>query len=113
MRRDNGDEGCSKNISNDTHAKKGESKMTLDKSLAIRSPIKKRCKGRPPTRRKQSKVDIFVKNLQKKSKKSGRKNVSESNSIDLNVSSMETLISISNEGSCSIILVDRYNSSDM
>ncbi|KAK1384475.1 hypothetical protein POM88_022210 [Heracleum sosnowskyi] len=94
-------------------AKKGEIKRGSNWNLTIHSPIKKRCKGRPPTKRKQSKVDTIVKIFQKKSKKSGKKNISQPNLIDLNVPSEEALTSISNEGLCSRILVDRGNPSDM
>ncbi|KAL6538949.1 hypothetical protein OROMI_025275 [Orobanche minor] len=74
------------------------SKTTSNWSPTIHSPIKKRCKGRPPTKRKQSKVDTIVKTLKKKSQKSGKKNRASPNLIDLNVPSEEVLISQKNDG---------------
>lgn len=62
------DEGCLKNISKSTQSNRSGngSKKMLKPSPTIHSPIKKRCKGRPPTKRKQSKVEIAVKTLKKK-----------------------------------------------
>ncbi|XP_017247535.2 protein FAR1-RELATED SEQUENCE 5-like isoform X1 [Daucus carota subsp. sativus] len=82
---DKNDEGISKKISIDKQISKSEGKKSKisDLSLSIHSPIKKRCKGRPPTRRKQSKVDTVVQCLKKKSKKGGKKNCIQSDMNDL------------------------------
>ncbi|KAK1396174.1 hypothetical protein POM88_006037 [Heracleum sosnowskyi] len=100
---ENNDEGCSKKISGNTQSNKGERKKASNWSLTKWSPIKKRCKGRPPTKRKQSKVDMVVKTLQKKSKKSGKRNVSQVNLIDLNVPSEEALNFMSNAGAIEVL----------
>ncbi|XP_074361276.1 protein FAR1-RELATED SEQUENCE 5-like [Apium graveolens] len=96
---ENDDEGSSKIISTNIELDMSKGKKVSNWSVTIHSPIKKRSKGRPPTKRKQSKVDTVVKNLQKKSKKRGKKNILEPNLINLNVPSEEALIHISNEGS--------------
>lgn len=64
---DNDDEGLSKNISISNQSRKNEGKKSKSSnlSLTIHSPIKKRCKSHPPTRRKHSKVDNVVKCLKK------------------------------------------------
>ena len=63
---DTNDKGCSKNISTNKQSERSEGKKPSNLSSTILSPIKKRCKGRPPVKRKQSKVDTIVKNLRKK-----------------------------------------------
>ncbi|XP_074337305.1 protein FAR1-RELATED SEQUENCE 5-like [Apium graveolens] len=83
---ENDDEGSSKNISTNIELDMSKGKNVSNWSITIHSPIKKRSKGRPLTKRKQS-----------KSKKRGKKNNLEPNLIDLNVPSDEALIHISNE----------------
>ncbi|WOH09706.1 hypothetical protein DCAR_0729164 [Daucus carota subsp. sativus] len=58
----------------------------------------RRCKGRPPVKRKQSKVDTIVKNLRKKPKTGGKKNCKKTNLIDLNVPSEELMSYLPNGG---------------
>ncbi|KAL1805034.1 hypothetical protein ACET3Z_028102 [Daucus carota] len=95
---DTNDKGCSKNISTNKQSERSEGKKPSNLSSTILSPIKKRCKGRPPVKRKQSKVDTIVKNLRKKPKTGGKKNCKKTNLIDLNVPSEELMSYLPNGG---------------